>query len=238
MHVYWLEQTESDVPTNDEFFSETELLRLKSFVIPKRRSDWRLGRWTAKCAVAWYLQLPFRPEVLARIEIRPAASGAPEVFLEGRPLKLPISISHRAGRSLCTVANGDVALGCDLELVEPHSAAFVADYFTEHEQQFIAAAPAPSRMRLVALFWSAKESVLKALHEGLRIDTRSLAVEDEADSGDINGWSRLRIHNGSGLVFHGWWQQSGGFVRTIAAAWPLDCPVQLKSAPHYWSACA
>ena len=238
MHVYWLEQVESDVPRTDEWLSQPELARLKSFAVPKRRGDWRLGRWTAKCAVASYLQLPSESAILARVEIRAAISGAPEVFLDDHPLTLPISLSHRAGRSLCAVSGAEIALGCDLELIEPHSAAFINDYFTHTEQQLIAAAPPSSRTRLVAMFWSAKESALKALHEGLRIDTRSLAVAQEADSADVNGWSPLRIHGADSQSFDCWWQQSGAFVRTIAAAAPLRCPIQLNMAPHSSSACA
>ena len=58
MDVYWLEQSEADVPTADDWLSENEVARLNSLRVAKRRADWRLGRWTAKCAVAASLKLP------------------------------------------------------------------------------------------------------------------------------------------------------------------------------------
>ena len=65
-----------------------------------------------------------------------------------------------------------MALGCDLEVIEPRSEEFVADYFTTEEQKMVSQAPIADRSKLLALLWSAKESALKALREGLRFDTR------------------------------------------------------------------
>ena len=69
----------------------------------KRQADWRLGRWTAKNAVAAYLNLPSDPQALTDIEIRPAPSGAPEVFIADQPARVTISLSHRAGVAACAV---------------------------------------------------------------------------------------------------------------------------------------
>ena len=106
--------------------------------VAKRRSDWRLGRWAAKHALAAYVGCASR---LAGVEIRAAESGAPEVFLDGHPAPLTLSLSHAAGRGLCAIAAAGVALGCDLERIESRSRAFVVDYFTDDEQRVIAAAP-------------------------------------------------------------------------------------------------
>ena len=90
-------------------------------------------------------------------------------------------------------------LGCDLEIIEPRSDAFVADYFTTEEQALIARASAADRPRLLALLWSAKESALKALHEGLRLDTRCVIVSPFDESFDLNGWSPLRVRYTGGV---------------------------------------
>ena len=82
----------------------------------KRRDDWRLGRWTAKRALAAYLNLPSNPQTLADIEIRPAPSGAPEVFVANKPAAVTISLSHRGGVAACAVAPSGMELGCDLEM--------------------------------------------------------------------------------------------------------------------------
>ena len=124
------------------------------------------------------------PRALREIEIRPASSGAPEVFIANEPAAVTVSISHRSGAAICAVAMTGVELGCDQEVIEARSEAFVADYFTESEQALVARVCEAERSRLVTLLWSAKESALKALREGLRLDTRSVTVSP------INGGGR------------------------------------------------
>ena len=176
MDVYWLEQTESEVPPGNEWLSGNEIILLEGLHIAKRRADWRLGRWTAKCAVAAYLKLRVPPACMAEIEISARPSGAPRVMLATGPAPAEISLSHRGGIAMCAVAGQDAAIGCDLEIVETHSPAFIRDYFTDEEQMEIARAPASGQPSLVAALWSAKESALKALQEGLRLDTRTASV--------------------------------------------------------------
>ena len=103
MDVYWLEQTATDVPVENDWLNASETVRLNGLRFPKRRADWRLGRWTAKRAVAVCLNLPLDRHTLAGIEIRPAPSGAPEVFLANTPAHATISLSHREGTAVCAV---------------------------------------------------------------------------------------------------------------------------------------
>src|ERR1022692_2932165 len=168
MHVYWLEQTEADVPPvhvpqGNDWLSAEETVHFNTLRFAKRSADWRLGRWTAKRAIAFFLNLPVHPQALANIEIWPAPSGAPEAFVENAPAPVAISISHRDGTALCAIASS----------------------------------PA-ERARILALLWSAKESALKALREGLRLDTRSVIVhlsDDWScnDLSDPNRWSPLQV---------------------------------------------
>ena len=153
MEVFWLEQTEADVPEANDWLNASELACLDRLRIAKRRSDWRLGRWTAKRAVAAYLQVPCCRRFLAQIEVRAATSGAPEVSFVNQPAVAAISLSHRCGIAVCAVASYGGALGCDLETIEPRSEAFIADYFTGEEQAMIARATAEERFRLLALLW-------------------------------------------------------------------------------------
>jgi len=227
MDVYWLEQTKADVPAENDWLGASEILRLEGLHVAKRHDDWRLGRWTAKRALAAYLSLSARPRVLANIEVRPAPSGAPEVFVADKPADLTISLSHRDGIALCAVAPARAELGCDLEMIEPRSDAFISDYFTAEEQALVAEAPAAHRPRLLALLWSAKESALKALHAGLRLDTRSV-IARPVEAFDLSGWSPLRVHYTGGQVFHGWWQYADGTVQTLVADPRPDVPVHLE----------
>ena len=193
MNVNWLEQTEIDVPSDNDWLNSNELARLAGMRFAKRCADWRLGRWTAKRALSVYLDLPGYPQVFREFEIRPASSGAPQVFFANQSVALTISLSHRDGIAACAVANAGMEMGCDLELVEPRSDAFVSDYFTVEEQSLIARTCPLDRARILALLWSAKESALKALHEGLRLDTRSVVVAPLTGKSDLNGWSPLQV---------------------------------------------
>jgi 4'-phosphopantetheinyl transferase len=225
MKLHWLEQSEPDVPVENDWLGPCEATCMSALRIAKRRTDWRLGRWTAKRALAVYLELPAHPEVLARIEVRPAPSGEPEVFIGDQPALAAISLSHSGGRAVCAVAPPGVQLGCDLETIEPRSDAFISDYFTAEEQALVARAPASDRPWLVTLLWSAKESALKALHEGLRLDTRSVTVSLGDASSDLNGWSRLQARHDGGQAFYGWWQHGDGVIRTMVANSPAECPL-------------
>ncbi|HUO15260.1 MAG TPA: 4'-phosphopantetheinyl transferase superfamily protein [Verrucomicrobiae bacterium] len=238
MNVYWLEQAEVDVRVDDDWLSANEAASLGGIHFPKRRADWRLGRWTAKCALSVTLDLPVHSQPLRKIEIRAALSGWPQVFFCNRPLARSISLSHRAGVAACAVSMSSAELGCDLEMVEPRSEAFVADYFSIEEQALVASVSAVDRPRLLALLWSAKESTLKALRVGLRLDTRSVVVFPCAMSFDCNGWNELRVHYTSGRnagdlpvadrLFHGWWHYADNMVRTLVAAPPPDPPIRLR----------
>jgi len=229
--VYWLEQTEADVPAENDWLSAGESVCLSGLRFAKRRADWRLGRWTAKCAVASFLRVPADPQALTKIAIRPASSGAPEVFFASEPALVTLSISHRSGVAMCAVAPSGVDLGCDLEVIEPRSEAFVDDYFTPSEQALVAQACAQDRSRLLALLWSAKESALKALREGLRLDTRSVVVSLGEETLDLYDWSPLRVRCADGRSFDGWWQQTDTIVRTLVANPPPDSPILLSSIP-------
>jgi 4'-phosphopantetheinyl transferase len=231
MDVAWMKATMSDVPADDGWLSANELVRLSAMRFPKRRAEWRLGRWVAKHAVAAYLGLPCRTRDLPRIEIHAASSGAPEVFMRDEIAPVSISLSHRATSAICALAPGKTELGCDLELVESRSPSFVDDYFTPEEQVLLVGHSQADQSRLLTALWSAKESALKALREGLRLDTRCVIVsfDDPIPQSEVLGLSGLSLNQSEkwrGLhvsclptrqIFHGWWQLSGDLLQTVVA---------------------
>jgi len=234
INVYWFEQTEAGLPPDNDWLSSDEALQLDRLRFAKRRTDWRLGRWTAKRAVALCLGIAEQPDLLAGIQIRVAASGAPWVALDAQvakqsaihPAACKISLSHSGGRAMCAVALFEVALGCDLEQVAPRSDAFTADYFTTEEQAIVAGSQLTDQPRVSTLIWSAKESALKALCTGLRLDTRSLIAVAGQSAHD---WHPLRVRYGGKQVFFGWWQETEGFVRTIVSNHVVpNLPIHLK----------
>lgn len=238
LDIYWLEQSDSDVPDKNGWLSSDEILRLSGMRFLKRRSDWKLGRWTAKRALAACLGLPENISALAEIEIRPAPSGAPEAFLRGEAAPARISISHREAIALCSIGPAGAGIGCDLETVEPRCDAFVADYFTANEQSLVQDAHPDNRSLLVALLWSAKESALKALQVGLRLDTNCLEVNpvEGVDWRDtfalhpatgLNSWRPLTVRYDGTQVFYGWWRADQRMVRTLVLTVPHGSPIPI-----------
>jgi 4'-phosphopantetheinyl transferase len=219
--TWWLARGEDQLPDAADWLSAAERARAGALRYTKRRTDFLLSRWTLKVAVAKVLGWPDDPSVLARIESRAAPTGAPLLYLDGQPSDHGVSLSDRAGCAVCLVADRAVPVGCDVELVEPRSDAFVGDYLTEAEQR-LAGPPGPVRDIAANLIWSAKESALKVLATGLRQDTRSVEV-DVAELGPPEcTWSALLVRTTAGEVFPGWWLRSGSFL--VTACWPGGGP--------------
>ncbi|KAA3610679.1 MAG: hypothetical protein DWQ05_21930 [Calditrichaeota bacterium] len=213
----FIQQEISDVPSQKNWLSARERETLNRFKIAKRRHDWLLGRWTAKQAVLHFLALNLAHQKMETVEIIAADDGAPEVFLAGKPMDCTLSISHSHARGLCAITAGKTPLGCDIEKIDKRSEAFVRDYFTESELELVRRTEMTEQAFLTNLIWCAKESALKALREGLRIDTRQLQFSCSPD--------RLRPERGTFKVvfkpeqrhFYGCWLQENNFVITFAA---------------------
>ncbi len=168
------------------------------------------------------------PLICRVVSIRNASDGAPEAFIGGRAAPVSISMTDRADWSVCIVTASSHGVGCDLELVEHRSQAFVRDYFTPAEQRAVAAEP--DRHDLLAnTIWSAKESALKVLRTGLRRDTRS--VEVRLDHDPTGGWAAIEVRSVEGAVFPGWWCRFDEFVLTCAATSAMPPPVSMVEPP-------
>jgi 4'-phosphopantetheinyl transferase len=207
-------QISEQIPQNDNWLSGEELNIYAGFRIPKRRAEWRLGRWTAKRAICAFLKL--EDGALPELEIRAAADGAPETFFLGERAAVSISISHCRDRGLCIAGPPGVSVGCDLEWVETRERNFAADYFTREEVESVLRAPVSKEMA-ETLIWSAKETALKILRKGLSRDTRSVVIRADFPE-EKDAWERW---TGECLetarVFHGLWRASSGFIYTLAS---------------------
>jgi 4'-phosphopantetheinyl transferase len=232
----------ASVPADDGWLTGKEAAWTARMRYPKRRTEFRLGRFTAKRAVALRLGLSDAPADLRRVEIDRAPDGAPAPRLDGGLAPLSLSMTDRADWAVCVVGPPHLGLGCDLELVEPRSATFVADYLTPAEQEFMGAGHG-DRDVLANLIWSAKESALKVLRTGLRRDTRSVEVTlDLAGTGE--GWTPLLVTSREGARFPGYYRRFGAFLLTCAATEPFAPPASLLDPPglatavpsHRWMA--
>ena len=208
----WLSRSLADIPTGEDWLTSTEHEVLAGLRSAKRRRDWRLGRFTAKAAVAARLDIaPIRVEVLAE------PGGGPIVTVDGAPAAVSLSISHRANRALVVVDDADRRVGCDLEVIEPRSEAFVAEWLAPAEQALMRRTIVEHRPFLANLVWTAKEASAKARGEGLRLNVRRAVVEAELDGPPAHAvWRPLRVAWSQGLdVDQGFWRAEPGWVMAV-----------------------
>jgi 4'-phosphopantetheinyl transferase len=218
----WLTSAAAEVPRGDAWLSARERAVLAGLRVAKRRDDWRLGRWTAKAAVAVWLGVD--PE---RVEVLAAADGAPDAWLDGAPAPVSLSLSHRAGRALAAVGDLPAAVGCDLELVEPRSGPFVREWLTAGEQAALGPLDGAARDVAANLMWAGKEAAAKVRREGLRLDVRHAEVEIGAAG---SGWRPLTVRWLEGDTTAGWWCAADGWVMTIAGSPAPGPPSRLAPA--------
>jgi 4'-phosphopantetheinyl transferase len=229
-----------------DFLSPSERRTYDRLRFPKRRSEWLLGRWTAKQLLKRSLD-GYAGLALTAISVGADPDGAPYLSVQGEGrLPASLSISHRGGRAVCALSPAlSPAIGVDLERVEPRARAFVTDFFTANEAARVWACPAERRDALVTAMWSAKEAVLKAFRHGLRMDTRAVEVRHvaglDADGDPLMaeplpalalhrvgqapgpaGWRPVQIACAvpGALRIAAWWQPEGDSVLTMAAVWP------------------
>jgi 4'-phosphopantetheinyl transferase len=220
--IDWLLTAPGAAPRPDVLLAPVERARLDALRVAPRRADWLLGRWAAKQLLRACLGDDLAYDALV-VDNEP--SGAPYASHAGARLPLSLSLSHRAGRALAAVcARPGVRLGADLELIEPRTEAFVADYFTPVEQAQIATS-GTRRDAVVAALWSAKEAALKALELGLTVDTRR--VECILGAPVPGGWAPVRVaalccgvppfgdSEAEGGSLDGWWREYDGFVLAL-----------------------
>ena len=226
MELFWLALCADDVPAHDAWLSAGERDVLGRLRFDKRRQDWRLGRYAAKQALSQAWSATCGGSAPARLEILAAADGAPE--LRGHTAPCPsFSLSHSAGRALCVVAGPGTRVGCDIEFIETRAAAFVEDFFAPEEQARFSAVPARDYALSVTLAWSAKESALKLLRTGLRVDTRTVVARWPAACPQ-DGWNPLEVSvPGEPNPLNGWWQTLGNFVVTAVSTPAAPAPTPL-----------
>lgn len=222
----WLMLAERSVPAGDAWLGPAERRVQDGLRTERRRRDWRLGRFAAKSALIASRLAGAQP---FEIEILPDADGAPHAFHRGAPAPCSLSLSHRAGFALSTVADAGQRIGCDLEWIEGRSDAFIADYFTERERRLVEAASPAERARLANLVWSAKESAVKALGTGWSVDTRSVEVDLEREPPAVGeGWHGLRVHRVEGAPLRGGWRREGNLLLTWAAGPGCAPPLRVR----------
>ncbi len=152
--------------------------------------------------------------------------------MRGERLPVSVSISHREGRGLAVVTGGARSAGCDLEVIETRSDAFIREWLAPSEQRRIWNRPAGERALLANLIWTAKEAAAKVRHEGLRLDVRHAVVSTSGVGGPATDyWRPLRVDWPDDTpATTGWWRVEPGWVMTVAGE-PAPAPPGVLSAP-------
>ena len=211
--IYFYHQTFGDLLPHRDWLHPREIHFLKGLKFEKRRHDWLLGRWTAKdCVISFFEKkgIALSPSSFAILK---KESGAPELFFEKSELNCQVSLSHRAGHAIAAVAPAGVAIGCDLEKVEPRSEAFLSDYFLERELAFLSPISPGEKDVFSNLIWSVKEAVMKATGQGMKLHPRKIEV-GEIENG--RGWQALSVDTSS-VRFQGLWKVEGEMIFVIVS---------------------
>ncbi len=214
--IYWLLQNLNDCPGDNFWLGEQEKAILNNLRFTKRRSDWRLGRWTAKQAINSFLKTEASHLQHSEIEILADPDGAPKSYLKKKRAPFSISISHSHNVAMCALNPTDKSIGCDIEFIEARDEKFVADYFTKEEMDWVRNVDENIKSIVSNLIWSAKESSLKVLKEGLRLDTRTVNISP-CKIEKTNNWQALEIWINESIEYFGWWKIMDGFILTIVA---------------------
>jgi 4'-phosphopantetheinyl transferase len=206
----WLTRELAEVPPGDEWLSAREQQALSALSLPKRCAEWRLGRWTAKAAVAARLGAE-----IDLVEVLAEEDGSPAVHLEGARAPLALSLSHRKGRALVTLGEPSSAVGCDLEAIEPRSPAFTREWLDPAERDLLAGLDRGRAEMAANLFWTAKEAASKARRGGLRLNVRRARAEPLSLEQPPGTWAALRVTWEDGSSERGWWRWEPGWVMSI-----------------------
>jgi 4'-phosphopantetheinyl transferase len=220
LKIFWLTQTLNDIPESTSWLHPQEEEVYRTFKFALRKQSWLLGRWTAKKALLQILSETHPGISMQKIAVLRNTDGSPAAYYQGLESSARISLSHSNGTGFCTVSCSDAHLGCDIEKITPRHDAFARDYFTKNEISLLSQLDEATIPLAVNLIWSAKESALKALKTGLRLDTRQVQITFEPDF-EQSGWKTLSASvNGNYPTFRGYWKSAIGFVLTIIADGP------------------
>jgi 4'-phosphopantetheinyl transferase len=228
--IHWLVQSAADHCDLARGIAPPGLLhpveqrRLAELTLSKRRSEWLLGRWTAKRLLQACLERDLDVRLpLNVIGIGNDARGAPVALVDcdSRMANWAISISHSHSWGFAAaLPDRAIGLGADIERIALREWRFVEDYFTLDEIERVRVAPIDQRETLITAIWSAKEAAVKALHLGLTIDTRRVDCAIDPGSHSSSDWLEFPItctpsHT---ETLRGWWRSWGGYVLTVAVA--------------------
>lgn len=172
----------------DYVFHNSERQEFLSLTNLQRKREWFCGRIAAKEAVR-RLMLETHNMQICSADVIIAVNEQGQRFATGKWIDETgaqpfISISHKNGHSIAIAAYHQNGIGIDLEVIEPKEEGFEKLAFLPEEIAELEKAKGPAKEKRMIEFWSAKESVGKAIGSGLSANPRSLKAKllDESKS--------------------------------------------------------
>ncbi len=204
----------------ETIFSTEEIERINGLRFPKRRWEWMFGRITGKQLLK-VCETSCIGKSLPKIRIENEPEGAPYAMVENQIVPGCLTISHSGRFAMAAHSpNPGLQIGVDLEQVEHRAESFLFDFFTPAEVRIAQSLPDAVRDTWITIAWSAKESVLKAIRKGLRLDTRMVEIgqaESLMDGGQFTAWKPLKLGHLPAFSGHwaAWWRCQGRMVQTM-----------------------
>lgn len=223
MLSHWLLRSFSHYDASDfhsrQWGTAREQTTYQKFSCEKRKKDWLLGRLTAKELIQkYYLSLCGTRLSFPEIEILNAPSGKPYFQpLASMPDCPALSISHSQGLAFCSLQEltPREGFGIDIEYASPRPSLFVDTFYNAQEQKHLAAYQGKEHTQAVTAIWSLKESVLKALGHGLRMDTNKITVQLSPPPWNQWNHQHIQIPSMPGIQVQSWMRYIGYFVLSM-----------------------
>jgi len=146
-------------PVLSAWLTECELSALGAMRAPARQRQWLWGRWLSKQVLSNVVDVEnfCAIEIMSRNE--QGLGIQPQVKLNGEPWTGSLSLAHtETGVLVALSLDGQISIGVDLACDVPQDTQFRSLWFTNSEQQWIAA---DSTYR-TSLLWGLKEALFKA----------------------------------------------------------------------------
>jgi 4'-phosphopantetheinyl transferase len=160
-----------------DILSEDERERLGRFHFPKDRVRFAAGRATLRTLLGRYSETDS-----ASIAFIRSSHGKPFAAPESAARHFTFSVSHSGNLAVIAVAR-DVPVGVDIERLRMRVdfGGIIRRFFAPEEIEAFLALPENARPAAFFAVWTRKESLLKAIGEGLAGHLNSFAVSVSAD---------------------------------------------------------
>lgn len=152
------------------FLNKKEITFYKK-IAENKKQDWLAGRFSAKKAISNYYLSSFKKQIkINKIEILRKKINKPVYRLQiKQKIKTNISISHCNGFALSAIAEDKIEglVGVDIEKIRKFKLKELKSFLTRRELLQVLKQSPENKNKTATLFWSIKESYLKAIGKGL-----------------------------------------------------------------------